>query len=139
MPTTTTDSNDYGQVEYGGDAVFEDRVLTITGPRTIAANTHVKAGTLVARSVANPAKFIIYVKGGAADGNGIVAGVVTYPVEKASAGAGDVPVRVMVKGTVNRRRLVIDANGDASAVDGVVLDLMRARGIVTEDVVQANG
>lgn len=133
MPTTTTDSNDYGQVEYGGDAVFEDRVLTITGPKVV------KAGTLVARSVANPAKFILYVKGGAVDGNGIVAGVLTYPVEKATAGSGDVPARVLVKGTVNRRRLVIDANGDASQVDGVVLDLMRARQIVTEDVTQANG
>ncbi len=140
MPTSVTTTIDTGQVEYSGPSDFDDNVvLTITGPRTIAAGTHVKAGTILARSVANPGKYIIYVKGGASDGNGVPAAVLTYPVEKASAGSGDVAIRPLKLGKVNKRRLVIDADGNSNNVDGVVMDLLRARQITVVDVSQASG
>lgn len=132
MSNMVTTSIDTGLPEFA-PGEFEDRVLTVTGPKVV------KAGTILARSVANPAKFLIYVKGGAADGNGIAAAVLGYEVEKSTAGSGDIPVRPMVSGTVNKRRLVIDADGNSNNVDGVVMDALRARGFTVTDVSQASG
>jgi hypothetical protein len=58
-------------------------------------------------------------------------GVLTYAVSK--TGAGTVPVRVMVRGTVNKNRLVID---DGSSMTSAILDQLRDVGIVSEDVKQ---
>lgn len=58
--------------------------------------------------------------------------ILTYDVT--ATGAGDVPVRDMVTGTVRASRLVIDADGDATNVDAAVLDELRDYTLISIDV-----
>ena len=60
--------------------------------------------------------------------------MLTYDVE--SDGAGDVAGRVLVSGIVNKDRLVIDADGDASNVDATVTAALRDKNIVALSVAQ---
>jgi len=91
------------------------------------------AGTILARHTGTN-KWQVYVKGGSSNGNGVAGGVLAYPV--AATGAGDVPVDVIVRGTVNQDRLVIDADGDGSNVDAAVIDLLRGNSILAKPVKQ---
>jgi hypothetical protein len=50
------------------------------------------------------------------------------------AGVGDVAIRAGVAGKYRKERLVIDADGDASNVDDVVIDQLRDYGLVPIDV-----
>ena len=130
----TTTPIDYGKVALE-DPTFEDAVVTLTGP-----NKRLKAGTILARSVANPTKWILFVVGGAADGNGVPGGIVTYDtVEKIDAGSGDVALRVAVAGKFNFERLVVDAAGNNSTLTNVHLDTLRSKGIFVEKLKQLGG
>ena len=60
--------------------------------------------------------------------------MLTYEVS--ATGAGDVAVAVLVRGTVNQDRLIIDADGDGSNVDEVVTDSLLANGILAKPVGQ---
>jgi len=126
MANITITNVDMGCVELEG-AVCQDELVTFGG-----ADTYV-AGTILARSSATD-KLVIYVKGGSSNGNGIPKAVLTYDV--VATGAGDIKARALVRGRVNANRLVIDADGDDSNVDAVVLDLLRDYGIVASTVAQ---
>lgn len=116
-------NNDQGSVILqAGD--FRDDLLTLGGAVTVLE------GTILARDSVS-LKLVPYVKGGVANENGIPKAILTY--ELSIAGAGDVPVRDMVSGSVRASRLVIDADGDATNVDNSVLDELRDYGLVTID------
>ena len=89
-------------------------------------------GTLLARDTST-LKWRLYVKGGSTNGNGVVGGVLTHAITTV---AGDNSISVLISGPVNVDRCVIDADGDASNIDGTVRDLMRARGIIPRSVSQ---
>lgn len=91
------------------------------------------AGTIVARH-STTGKFQIYAKGGPTNEDGIPKGVLTYAVT--AAGAGDVSVSVLIAGVVNQDRLIIDADGDGSNIDGSVVDDLRDFGVNPQPVKQ---
>ena len=106
---------------------FKDDLITFAGEDTFVA------GTILARSTAS-GKLILFVKGGVTDGNGVPVAVLTYDVT--ATGAGDVAGRALIAGVVNKGRLVIDADGDDSNIDGAVIDDLRNVGIVPVTVSQ---
>lgn len=126
MPNMTTTNVDLGSVAIEG-AIIHDELVTFAGAAVY------KAGTILARDSSTDA-LVLFVKGGSSNGNGIPKAVLTYPVE--ASGVGNVMSRVLVKGHVNRKRLVIHADGDDSNVDEVVLDQLRDYGIVASQVKQ---
>lgn len=111
----------------GGE--FADDLLTFAGAGTVLE------GTILARDSVS-GNLVPYVKGGVANENGIPKTVVTYDV--VAAGAGDVPVRVLQSGVVRLPRLVIDADGDASNIDKVVIDELRDYAVVSVDTTELN-
>jgi len=117
---------DLGSVETNAGE-FRDELLTLAGADEIAA------GTILARDSVS-LKLVLFVKGGATNENGIPKAVLTYAAD--IAGAGDLPVRALVAGTVNKDRLIIDADGDGSNVDAAVLDGLRDFGITSLDTAQ---
>jgi hypothetical protein len=117
---------DNGSVELK-NGEFRDEVYNFSGADELAA------GTILARHTGT-LKLQKYVKGGSSNGNGTPVAVLTYAVSK--DGSGDVAMRPLIHGCVNKNRLVIDADGDASNVDATVLDLLAKTGIVAEDVEQ---
>ncbi len=127
MANITITDIDNGPVLLDG-GVFEDALLTFAGTDTFPA------GTIFARNTAAPTKFVPFVKGGSTNGNGVPRAIATHEISK--TGAGDLPVRLLVAGRVSQRRLIIDAQGDGSAVDGNVLDQLRETGLIPENVVQ---
>ena len=124
MANMTVENNDNGSVVMEGVA-DHDELLTFAG-----ADDFVE-GTILARDSVS-LKLVLFVKGGVANENGIPKAVLTYDVS--NAGAGDVPVRALLKGKVNFNRLVIDADGDNSNVDAAVMDQLRDYGIETQNV-----
>lgn len=111
---------DLGRVELGSNE-YETGVITFGGADTLAA------GTILARSTAS-GKFIIFAKGGSTDGNGVP--VAVLPNEVVATGAGDVYARPVISGKVDFGKLIIDADGDNSNVDGAVKDDLRNVSIV---------
>jgi hypothetical protein len=97
------------------------------------AGTDFIAGDSFTITVAADGKLVIYSPSGAG-GVQRPCALLTYPVSK--AGSGDVPVRALVAGKVNKKRLVIDADGDDSNITNDILDQLRARGITAIDVKQ---
>jgi len=129
MSNMTVTDIDTGDVELD-ESEFEDGVINFSGADTLVR------GTILARHTGT-LKWQIYVKGGSSNGNGTPQGVLSH--ELVATGSGDLPLRAMIKGTVNTRRLVIDADGDASNIDATVRDLLRAHGITPVDVDQVGG
>lgn len=108
---------------------FEDNLLTFAGAATI------KAGTILARDSVS-LKLVPFVKGGTTNENGIPKVVITYAV--IATGAGDIAVRALIAGIVNKSRLVIDADGDDTNVDAVVRDELRDYKIDVVEVAELN-
>ena len=128
--STTTTNLDIGNVVYeDGAAEFEDVVITFGGAATLAA------GCILARDSVS-LKFVPFVKGGATNQNGIPKAVLTYALT--ASGAGDLSGRALMKGSVIRSRLVINADGNASNVDGAVIDQLRDYAITVRTVDQLN-
>lgn len=117
---------DRGSVELR-DGKFRDETLTVAGAGTVAE------GTILARDSVS-GKLVVFEKGGTTNENGEPKAVLTHAVTV--TGAGDVRVRVLVAGTVNKNRLVIDADGDDSNIDAATIDLLRDYSIVAVDVSQ---
>lgn len=113
-------NNDTGSVELH-DGEFIDDSLTFGTAGTV------KKGTILARDSLSK-RLVPYAKGGSTNENGVPKAVLTYDVT--ATGAGNVPVRALIKGTVNARRLVIHADGDDSNIDAPVLDQLRSYAIV---------
>lgn len=122
MANIDIQNNDLGPLMLGGEK-FEDGLVTFGGTDTFAA------GTILARNTSTK-KFQLYAIGGNSNGNGVPVGVLTYPISR--TGAGDVPARVLMSGTVNKKKLIVDADGDDSNIDALVMDLLRSKGIVPE-------
>jgi hypothetical protein len=110
---------DTGSVEIEGGE-FRDELITFAGADTLAP------GTILARDSVS-LKLVIFVKGGSTNENGIPKAVLTHEV--VATGAGDRPCRALVKGSVKKERLIIDADGNDSNIDGKVLDQLRDYGI----------
>jgi hypothetical protein len=117
---------DVGSVQIGG-CKFRDELITFGGADDLAE------GTILARDSVS-LKLRLYVKGGSTNGNGIPKAVLTHRL--IATGAGDLPVRPIISGDVNKQRLVIDADGNSSNVDAAVIDQLRAVGIIVQDVAQ---
>jgi len=98
------------------EPVFEDELITFAGAATL------KAGTILARDSVS-LKLVPFVKGGVTNENGIPKAVLLD--ELTATGAGDLPCRPIVGGRLRKGDLVIDADGDASNVDGAVVDQLR--------------
>lgn len=126
MPTSVITNIDNGSVALRNEE-FRDELLTFAGADVLLA------GTILARNTST-LKLQLYVKGGSSNGNGIPQFVLTYPLT--ATGAGDIPVRVLSRGEVNKNRLVIDADGSAVNIDGTVVDLLRTAAITPIDVKQ---
>lgn len=124
MANSTITNVDTGNVVLQ-DADFRDELLTFGGAGTVLE------GTILARDSVS-GKLVPFVKGGVTNENGIPKAIVTYDV--VAAGAGDVAIRAGVAGKYRKERLVIDADGDASNVDDVVIDQLRDYGLVAIDV-----
>jgi hypothetical protein len=107
---------DISAIQCGGDPEFKDDLITFGGAATFAA------GTLLAIDTSTQ-KWVKYVKGGVTNGNGIASGVLTYPVT--ATGAGDVKGRVLVAGKVKKEHLIIDADGNDSNIDNLVILQLR--------------
>lgn len=119
MPNPTITSLDVGSGIVGTPDV-QDAVINFAGADVL------KPLTLLARHTGT-LKLQIYVKGGVSNGNGVPVALTLGEV--VATGVGDVPVRAIFGGSVVQERLVIDAQGDGSAVDATVLDLLRSTGI----------
>jgi hypothetical protein len=122
MSNLTNTTLDHGSVQVG-DCEFDDELLTLAGADEL------KAGTILARA-SNTLKLVLFVKGGSTNENGIPKFVLPVALSSTTSGSHDEPVRVISKGIVDLDRLVIDADGDASNVDGAVKDQLRSYGIV---------
>jgi len=111
------------------DAEHRDELLTFAGAATVVE------GTILARDSVS-FKLIPYVKGGVTNGDGIPKAILTYDVT--ALGAGDEAIRAMISGGVRKERLIIDADGDGSNVDDVVLDELRDYSLISVDVQELN-
>ncbi len=111
----------------GGE--FRDELLTFGGAGTVVE------GTILARDSVSD-KLVPYVKGGVTNENGIPKAIVTYDV--VALGAGDETIQAGVSGSYRKQRLVIDADGDDSNIDAVVMDELRDYGLVSIDVQELN-
>lgn len=116
-PTSTT--CDQGAVQIR-DCQFADGVITFGGALTA------KVGTILARDSVS-LKYVIFVKGGVTNGNGIPKAVLAE--ELVAGGAGDLPGRVIIKGEVVKEKLIIQADGSDTNIDGAVLDQLSDYGI----------
>ena len=123
MPVTTTNV-DVGNVllAYG-----EFRDYTLTG----TANDVIAEGTILSRHTTTN-NLQLYVKGGSANGNGVPSVLLTYPVTIPTGGS--IQVRGLISGVVRLERLIIDADGNASGVDNLVIDGLRTFGITPINV-----
>lgn len=128
MPDPTITNVDLGNVLIR-DAEFVDAEITFGG-----ADTYVE-GTILALD-SGTLKWIAFVKGGVTADNGIPKGILTYDV--VATGAGDLTNRIAVKGTFNFGRVVIDADGDNSAVDAAVKSELQDFGIILIPVQELN-
>ena len=123
MANISVTQNDIGSVILK-DAEFRD------GELTLAAADSIAAGTILAVD-STSLDYVLFVKGGTTQGNGIPKVILTYPVTSTAAGA--VPVRVAVSGKFRQERLVIDADGDNSNVDQAVIDQLRDYSLIPID------
>lgn len=130
-------------VDPNGAIVAEDLIMTVgAGAATVFdigglqftitdGGTDFSAGATATLTVTADGKLVPFVASGAGGAQRPI-GVLTYDV--VAAGAGNVPVRVMVAGEVNANRLIIDADGTGANVTAAVLDQLRRAGIVATDV-----
>lgn len=129
MPDPIITNVDTGNVIYNSDYETRPDTFTAAGAATF------KAGTILARDSVSE-KLVVYEKGGSTNENGIPKRVLTYEV--VSAGAGDIAIDALLTGKVRLERLVIDADGDASNVDAVVIDLLQDYNITALNVDELN-
>lgn len=114
----------------GAATVFEVAGLTFT---VTDGSTDFAAGDFFTLPVAADGKLVPFDPAGAGGVQKPVA-VLTYDVTRASA--GDEVIRALVKGEVNKDRLVIDVDGDGSNITNAILDQLRDLGITPIDVEQ---
>lgn len=124
MAVQTLDTNYYGTaIALEGD-LSRDEILTFAAAATVLR------GTLLAR-VTSTGKLKPFVVG-ASDGTQTPTNVLTYDVQ--ALAAGDVAIRTLAKGVVNRNRLIIAADGNGNNITPAILDQLRVYGITPIDV-----
>lgn len=116
-PTSTT--CDQGAVQIR-DAQVADGVFTAGGTGTF------KVGTILARDSVS-LKFVVFVKGGSTNQNGIPKAILAE--ELVAGGAGDLAGRVFVKGEFVKEKLIIQADGSDTNIDGAVIDQLQDYGL----------
>lgn len=107
------------------DEEFRDEVFAAAGAKTFPA------GTIFARDSVS-LKLVVFAKGGSTNQNGIPKAVSTYPI--VATGAQDIKIRALVKGSVDKSKLIIDVDGTGANIDGAVLDQLRDYDIIPIDV-----
>ena len=125
MANLTITNIDNSNVIFKSAEFEHDATITFAGADTFAA------GTILARD-SSSLKFVLFVKGGSTNENGIPKGVLTLDV--VATGAGDEISDVMIAGSVRKEKLIIDADGDDTNVDAAVLDQLRDYGLIPEFV-----
>ena len=118
MANITITNCDTGSLMLGGEE-FEDGLLTA------AAAGLIPAGTILERA---GDKFEPFAAPGAP---GTVPAILTYDVE--AAAAGDIPIRALIAGRVNKNRLSFLAGGD---ITPAVVDGLRDYSIIALEVEQ---
>jgi hypothetical protein len=124
MPTVTTTTNYYNSAIALEGEQFRDEVLLFTGAGTVAK------GTILGRITAS-GKLKPFATG-SSDGSQIPVALVTYDVT--ATGAGDVAARALVRGVVNRNKLIIAADGNGNNITPAIIDQLRDYGITPIDV-----
>lgn len=117
MSNITITDVDYGSVMLGGEE-FEDGLLSLAG------GGHVPAGTVLEKSTGK------YVFASATPTAGAALAVLTYDLDVAAA--GDIPIRPLITGIVDRTRLRL--NGSSNPVPPAVVDALRDFSIVALEV-----
>ncbi len=122
-------NNDSSTLVIGSTGIpkYRDGVFTAASAKTFPA------GTILALDTAT-FKYVVYVKGGSTNGNGVP--LAFMGVKLVTDGAGDNVVRPLVSATVNRNLLVIDADGTNANVDEVVIAELRDYTLIVEDVAE---
>ncbi len=128
MPNMTPTNIDVGD-SILKNAEFRDELLTFAGVATVLA------GTILARDSVS-GNMVPYVNGGSTNENGIPKELLRYPVT--STGAGEIETRVGVSGDYRKERLVINADGDDSNIDSVVIDELRNYSLIPLNVNELN-
>lgn len=125
MPNIETSTTYIGGGIELQDGQFRDELLTFVGAATLLK------GTILARLASG--KLVPFAPGGSG-GAEIPKALLTYDVTRASA--GDEPIRALVRGVVNRNRLIIAADGNGNNITASHLDALRDYGITPIDVQQ---
>jgi len=128
MPNIVNTSINIGSVALR-DEQMRDETLTVAGAGTVLA------GTILARD-SSTLKLVVFAKGGVTNGNGVPKAVLGYDV--VAAGAGDIQIRAIERGEVNKNRLIISADGTGANIDNAVIDQLRAFGLQPVDVLQTS-
>lgn len=123
-PTKTTIQQETCQLS---ECELADGVVTFGGADDFAE------GTILARDSVS-LKYVLFVKGGSTNQNGIPKAVLAHRL--VNTGAGDLPARVIVKGKVKKQKLVIDADGTDANIDGAVIDQLQDYGVTAVSVTQ---
>lgn len=129
MATQTVTDIDNGSLELERCEKVQ-RLLTFAGAATA------KKGTILAVD-SSSLKFVLFVKGGSSNENGIPKAVLPYEV--VADGAQDIMVSAIVRGVVDKTRCVIHADGDDSNIDAKVIDQLRDYGVTPLDVQETSG
>jgi hypothetical protein len=126
-------SDTYTTTAAGDDLLFEE--LDIAFTTTVVATAWTTGDVITATVAAETGlPLVFFVKGTGTGGAQTPVAVLTY--SHTVAGAGSTPIRPLISGVVNKNRLIIDADGDATNVDDAVLDQLRDYSISARDVVQ---
>lgn len=113
------------------NVIFKAPQFDMNATITFAGADTFASGTILAVDSVS-LKYVLFVKGGVTNENGIPKGVLTYDV--VATGAGDEKGQVLIAGSVRKEKLIIDADGDDSNVDKAVLDELRDYSIIPEFV-----
>ncbi len=109
-------------------------VVEVAGMQfTITDATDFIVGNSFTITVAADGKLVPFNPAGAG-GEQIPVAVLPYSATKAAS--GDLPIRALVAGEVNKDRLIIDVDGTGANITNAILDQLRAVGIVATDVLQ---
>lgn len=114
----------------GAATVFEVAGLTFT---LTDGSTDFVAGDYFALPVVADGKMEPYAIAGIG-GTQYPIGVMSYALT--ATGSGTKRGRVLFSGTVNKKRLIVDADGDDSNITNAILDQLRAAGVDAVDVTQ---
>jgi hypothetical protein len=119
MPNVTATNIDTAELVLKSEETA-DGLITFGGADVLAK------GTILARDSVSH-KFVIFVAGGSTNGNGIPKAVLLHEVT--ATGVGDRPCRVLLRGTILKRKTIIDADGNDTNITGAVIDQLRDYGI----------